>query len=65
MKRINPQKEDDIMEEDELDFEREHHGFYCDEDEEGYEEEVAELDSYYREKWNNIKKNIWDSLDDD
>ena len=53
------------MEEDELDFEREHHGFYCEEDEEGYEEEVAELDSYYREKWNNIKKNIWDSLDDD
>ena len=63
MKRINPQNEDDIMEE-ELDFEKEHHGFYYEEDEEGYEEE-AELDSYYREKWNNIKKNIWDNLNDD
>lgn len=54
------------MDEEEVNFDNPvPKGYFYDEDEEGTynEDDMLELNDYYRSKWDNIKKNIWDNLD--
>ena len=54
------------MDEDELDFMYSSIPEYSYDDEEQDDEDMdAGVDDYYRNKWNSIKQNIWDNLDDD